>query len=119
MLREILKPANDPISPGDVLGRIEVDTAPDEPDAPAREAGVALAGALGSTIAGEQRLSPAVRELVKKHQIDLSKISGSGRDGRITHLDVENYLKRLQTAAASSKRSSIMRRSRESSRIRC
>jgi 2-oxoglutarate dehydrogenase E2 component (dihydrolipoamide succinyltransferase) len=98
VLRDIVKPANDPIRPGDVLGRIEVDPETDcEPDAPAREPHVTLAGASGSAPASEQRLSPAVRELVKKYNVDLSQITGTGKAGRITYQDVQNYLQRLES----------------------
>jgi 2-oxoglutarate dehydrogenase E2 component (dihydrolipoamide succinyltransferase) len=38
------------------------------------------------------KLSPAVRRLVSEHQLDVSAISGSGRDGRITRRDVVEYL---------------------------
>src|SRR5262249_51788006 len=55
-----------------------------------------------SAPAAEQRLSPAVRELAKKHRIDLSKITGTGREGRITYEDVQNYLKRPEPAAVPS-----------------
>jgi 2-oxoglutarate dehydrogenase E2 component (dihydrolipoamide succinyltransferase) len=34
-------------------------------------------------------LSPVVRKLAREHNLDLSSISGSGRDGRITRKDVE------------------------------
>ena len=42
-----------------------------------------------------ERLSlatPAVRGLLKEHNIDISKVSGSGKDGRILKEDVQNYL---------------------------
>ncbi len=38
-------------------------------------------------------LSPAVRRLVLEHGVDPSKISGSGKDGRLTKDDVEKYVK--------------------------
>ena len=105
VLREILKPANESINPGDILGRIEVDAESEgasrrEPDVPARKPHVALAGASGSGHTSEQRLSPAVRELVKKYNVDLSQIAGTGKAGRITHQDVQNYLERLKTGGA-------------------
>jgi pyruvate dehydrogenase E2 component (dihydrolipoamide acetyltransferase) len=43
------------------------------------------AGADGST----EPVSPLVRRLAAEHDIDLSSLSGSGRDGRITREDVE------------------------------
>src|SRR5262249_58278960 len=38
-------------------------------------------------------LSPAVRQLVKQHNLDVTQIKGTGRGGRITHEDVQNHLK--------------------------
>jgi 2-oxoisovalerate dehydrogenase E2 component (dihydrolipoyl transacylase) len=38
------------------------------------------------------RLSPAVRHLVRKHNVALASIVGSGRDGRITRRDVERVI---------------------------
>jgi 2-oxoglutarate dehydrogenase E2 component (dihydrolipoamide succinyltransferase) len=48
--------------------------------------------------AGSLSLSPAVRRLVKEHGLDASKISGSGKDGRITKTDVEAHLKAPKAA---------------------
>lgn len=38
-------------------------------------------------------LSPAVRQRVMEHELDITNISGSGRDGRITLHDVETLIK--------------------------
>lgn len=38
-------------------------------------------------------LSPSVRRLVLEHGVDPSKIKGSGKDGRLTKDDVEQYVK--------------------------
>jgi pyruvate dehydrogenase E2 component (dihydrolipoamide acetyltransferase) len=40
----------------------------------------------------DERLSPVVRRLVAEHQLDISKISGTGRDGRVTREDVTAYI---------------------------
>ena len=45
-------------------------------------------------------LSPAVRRLVLEHGVDPSQITGTGKDGRLTKADVEQYVK--SGAAASS-----------------
>lgn len=103
VLKEILKEANEPIEPGDVLGRIEATTT-----------GTAIAGDSGKEKKGRSErkrerstaaagkstgdLSPAVRRLLRQHNLDPSQISGSGRGGRITAEDVENYLNRSKTA---------------------
>ncbi|MBO1519129.1 2-oxoglutarate dehydrogenase complex dihydrolipoyllysine-residue succinyltransferase [Oceanisphaera pacifica] len=38
-------------------------------------------------------LSPAVRRLVAEHNVDVAKLSGSGKGGRITKEDVEAFIK--------------------------
>ncbi|MFP2769280.1 2-oxoglutarate dehydrogenase complex dihydrolipoyllysine-residue succinyltransferase [Oceanisphaera sp. KMM 10153] len=41
----------------------------------------------------DDSLSPAVRRLVAEHGIDVAKLSGSGKGGRITKEDVEAFIK--------------------------
>jgi 2-oxoglutarate dehydrogenase E2 component (dihydrolipoamide succinyltransferase) len=43
---------------------------------------------------GEQRLSPLVKRLLSEHSVSARDIAGSGRDGRITHKDVEDFITR-------------------------
>ncbi|MDZ7587956.1 MAG: 2-oxoglutarate dehydrogenase complex dihydrolipoyllysine-residue succinyltransferase [Parasphingorhabdus sp.] len=43
-------------------------------------------------------LSPSVRRLVLEHGVDPSRISGTGKDGRLTKDDVENFVKRGEAA---------------------
>lgn len=92
VLREVLKQTNDPVGPGDVLGRIEV-TGEGESRPAARPAPAPAAVVVSGGAARTQDLSPAVRQLVKKHNLDVSRIPGSGRGGRITYEDVQNFLK--------------------------
>ena len=37
-------------------------------------------------------LSPVVRKLIREHEVDISRVEGTGRGGRITRKDVESYL---------------------------
>lgn len=48
---------------------------------------------------GDNRYSPIVRRLAERHDIDLSEVQGSGRNGRVTKQDVEAYLASTSTAA--------------------
>jgi 2-oxoglutarate dehydrogenase E2 component (dihydrolipoamide succinyltransferase) len=41
---------------------------------------------------GEERLSPVVRRLVAERNLDISRIKGTGRDGRITRDDVIEFI---------------------------
>jgi pyruvate dehydrogenase E2 component (dihydrolipoamide acetyltransferase) len=45
-------------------------------------------------------LSPAVRRLLAEHGVDIARIRGTGRDGRVKRDDVLSHLERRQTAAA-------------------
>lgn len=47
-------------------------------------------------------LSPAVRSLVEEHDLDVSKINGTGKDGRITKGDVLAYLEDQESEEKSS-----------------
>ena len=44
----------------------------------------------------EETLSPSVRRLMTEKGVDPSKIHGTGKEGRVTKEDVENYLKKQE-----------------------
>ncbi len=108
VLREILKGEQEEITPGELLGRIEVGADQRASSASSTRtadigAGVAAASATqdfaaaeagtratpGSDVGlGTQRLSPAVRRLLAEHELDPASIRGTGLGGRITVEDV-------------------------------
>ncbi len=45
-------------------------------------------------------LSPSVRRLVGEHEVDVSQVKGSGKDGRITKEDVRNSMSQTSSAKA-------------------
>ena len=47
----------------------------------------------------EEKLSPAVRRLVGEHGIDVSKVAGSGKEGRVTKADLVNLIESKDTEA--------------------
>jgi 2-oxoglutarate dehydrogenase E2 component (dihydrolipoamide succinyltransferase) len=59
--------------------------------------------ATGST--NTEDLSPAVRRLVAEKNVDISQVQGSGKSGRITKQDVENYLSQAQPQSQSQSQS--------------
>ncbi len=59
--------------------------------APTEAAPTAKSGDLGAKSSGE-KLSPAVRRLLKQNNLDISNITGSGRDGRVTRQDVVDHI---------------------------
>lgn len=52
-----------------------------------------------STGSGKVPASPAVRRLVREHQLELHAIAGSGKDGRVLKEDVLAHLKQPATAS--------------------
>lgn len=52
------------------------------------------AGAANDSEAGEVRISPIARRLAERLGVDLSKVQGTGRNGRISKEDVEAYAAR-------------------------
>jgi len=49
-----------------------------------------------STTDSKSQLSPAVKRLVKENNLDISQISGSGKNGRVNRFDVMSYLEKTQ-----------------------
>lgn len=101
VLQEILKQEQEEITPGELLGRIEVGGASTqvklEPapgvvsvmppaEAPRTETVAALSAHAAAMMA--RRLSPAVRRLLAERGLEASAVSGTGEDGRITVDDV-------------------------------
>lgn len=69
---------------------------------PQKAAAPTAKGINGYAGAGERSLnswaSPVVKRMAAEHDLDLSQISGSGREGRITKKDVEAYLEQRTDA---------------------
>ena len=47
---------------------------------------------------GKVKISPAAKNLAKKHDLDIAKIVGSGPGGRIKKEDVLKYMESVETA---------------------
>jgi 2-oxoglutarate dehydrogenase E2 component (dihydrolipoamide succinyltransferase) len=75
---------------GTVVAAIDTSAAgaPSTAPAPAKPAAAAPAPVAAATPAAGQPLSPAVKQLVADHNVDPSKIAGTGKDGRVTKGDV-------------------------------
>jgi 2-oxoglutarate dehydrogenase E2 component (dihydrolipoamide succinyltransferase) len=84
--------------PGAILGRLRSAEAPAA--TPAAPVAVAPQSSAPPPSFGEARLSPAVRRAVRQHDVDVSAVSGTGRDGRITRADVDHYLAERERAPA-------------------
>lgn len=62
--------------------------------APAAAPQAAPAPVAASPAAADEALSPAVRKLIVENNLDPARIAGTGKGGRLTKEDVENYLKK-------------------------
>jgi len=99
-LVEIIKSDGEQVEPGEVLGRIDTALSMSEASAPASAPPAAAPQADGtekpaastSTDSATSDLSPAVRKLIKEQNVDVSRVRGTGRGGRITHQDVTNFI---------------------------
>ncbi len=58
----------------------------------------ARGAAAGNGAKRQQKLSPAVRRLAAEHDIELSAVTGSGRNGRITRRDMIEFIERAKAA---------------------
>ncbi len=112
-LMEILKQDGESIELGDVLGRIATGSPSDVfekgsvdalPTGSAQADGAAKVGgdAAQADAGTSGELSPAVRRLLKEHDLEAAQIAGSGKGGRITHQDVLDFLARDVAADAGS-----------------
>ncbi|MDA0707340.1 MAG: dihydrolipoamide acetyltransferase family protein [Proteobacteria bacterium] len=100
VLSSIAVPEGDTVDVGTVLAVIAVEGEAVESvtDAPVTAVSAAAvpsaapaSGGLGEKSFGE-KLSPAVRRLLKQNNLDIADISGTGRDGRVTRQDVMNHI---------------------------
>ncbi len=83
------------VNPGDVLCTLHTDAKAGqgpEPTAEAETPGDETPAPDSGSQPQNNRLSPAVRQRVLQHNLDISGIAGSGRDGRITLQDVETLI---------------------------
>lgn len=85
ILKEIIKNSDAEVKPGDLLARIQVVNVDSAKISAPKEI---VTKSANSAPASEQSLSPAVKKLLKEHNLDPANIAGTGKDGRITHEDV-------------------------------
>lgn len=74
-------------NPGDVLCTLNTENGTDPEPQTEVQSEKTETGTVEKTDRG--RLSPAIRQRVAEHQLDIDAITGSGKDGRITLRDVE------------------------------
>ena len=102
---EILKLAGDTIYENDVLAVVSASAQESEElplEIPAQKATQDEKTEVeesSTAVKTEEKLSPAVRRLVDEHGIDVSKVAGSGKEGRVTKADLVNLIESKDTEA--------------------
>jgi 2-oxoglutarate dehydrogenase E2 component (dihydrolipoamide succinyltransferase) len=97
VIEAIICSEGDIVKADQVIAKIKVGAVAVVPDAPAAKA--ASPASAPSAAKKAEDLSPAVRRMVAEHDIDVSKVSGSGKGGRITKEDVKSSMTQTSTPA--------------------
>ncbi len=95
VLSEIIVEEGETVLVGTLLARIE-STPPSEV---INRVGGTVVRPMESVPEGDDRHSPAVRQLAKEHGVDLAKVKGTGAGGRVTKKDVEDFTAQSGTPA--------------------
>ncbi|MEQ8206435.1 MAG: 2-oxoglutarate dehydrogenase complex dihydrolipoyllysine-residue succinyltransferase [Woeseia sp.] len=102
ILKEIKIKDGTTVTAGDLLAVLEEGDAPaksssaDETPAPSDDTTAddsSRVSSAESTGSSAHKMSPSVRRLLDEHDLDVSVIKGSGKDGRVSKSDVMKYLK--------------------------
>ena len=112
VLTEILLDTDAEAEPGALLGRID-SSSPAKAGvqetklspAAAEQAPIGAPGPRPTPGNGEERLSPSVKRALLQHNIEASRIQGTGRDGRITREDVDRAVASATTVGTAGKHS--------------
>ena len=100
VLAEILKAEGEPVAPGEILARIETgDASAASSPAPAQTRKESPRESADGTA-----LTPAIRRLLKEHNLDASAIPASGRGNRLTYQDVVDFIDKHKTPAKTASR---------------
>jgi 2-oxoglutarate dehydrogenase E2 component (dihydrolipoamide succinyltransferase) len=88
----------DTIQSEQLLATLEQGAAATTASAPVAEVPAAQAASDNPNLS--ELLGPAARQLVEEHNLDISQVSGSGKNGRITKEDIVKYMKTRDTVSA-------------------
>lgn len=101
ILKEIVEAEGSTVTSGQLLAIIESgDGASAAAAKPAAEKPQAAAEEPEEAVETHTALSPAVRKLVAEHDLDASKITPTGKGGRLTKTDVLNHIKNAPAPTA-------------------
>ena len=94
ILVEVLKQQGEEIEPEVVLGRIKVNGKVIEDEPPVQQQTTAQTTKPDVVTRADKQspISPAVRRLLREHELDITQIIGTGKNGRVTKQDVMAYM---------------------------
>ena len=88
VIKEIIKTTGSTVKAQEVIAVIDTAGAAKQPEKVAEKAAVTAAPAKAATATAAQTLSPSARRAVAEHNVDVSQVAGTGKDGRITKENV-------------------------------
>jgi pyruvate/2-oxoglutarate dehydrogenase complex dihydrolipoamide acyltransferase (E2) component len=107
-LVDVLIDAGETVDVGTVLATIEAAEQPargdDEPAEAERPARAEERPAAAQSDGGAPPVTPVVRRMAEEHDLDLSKVEGTGRRGRVTKKDVIAYMRGREEAEPEAER---------------
>jgi 2-oxoglutarate dehydrogenase E2 component (dihydrolipoamide succinyltransferase) len=97
VISKVLKPAGEIVLSAELIAEFEKGAQTEAPDQSAnidisKPKELTKANTTNSDKNNSKANGPAVKKLLKEHQLDEEKIDGSGKDGRITKADIVNHL---------------------------
>ena len=94
-IEEVLKNEGDTVESGEVIGKFKEGAAGESKPAESKseaKAEAPKAEEKSEAASGDAILSPAARKLAEENNVDPSAVKGTGKDGRVTKEDVQNYV---------------------------
>ena len=95
VIEEVLKNEGDTVESGEVIGKFKEGAAGESKPAESKSEAKAEAPEAeekSEAASGDAILSPAARKLAEENNVDPSAVKGTGKDGRVTKEDVQNYV---------------------------
>lgn len=99
VIEAILKGEGDTVESGEVIGQFKEGAAGEVKPAAAEASAAAPQAEEKSAASGDAILSPAARKLAEEANIDPNAVKGTGKDGRVTKEDVQNFVESGKSAA--------------------
>lgn len=101
VIEEILQADGATVTADEILAKISANGAGENKPVEKKSTDSSEAAPSKEVLLSEQDVSPAVRRLLKEHQLSASDIKGSGKDGRIVKEDVLAYINHRTNAPES------------------